>query len=114
MLLKKINLLFFGFLFSVIANFSHDDLILAGDWIVVSNDVLNKDGGPPHVNKNLKEKVKSIWIFFLNLRDVFCDLNSSKKKKLTQIQTQPLYSNTTRLFLAFGNFCIFVYFYFVL
>ena len=50
---------FFDSLFSVIANFSYTDLILAGDWNVVLYDTLDKDGGPPHVNKNSKEKIKS-------------------------------------------------------
>ena len=33
---------FFDSLFSVIANFYHIDLILAGDWNVVLNDILDK------------------------------------------------------------------------
>ena len=78
---------FFDSLFSVIANFSHTDLILAGDWNVVLNDTLDKDGGPPHVNRNSKEKIKSYMDFF-NLRDVFRDFNPSKKI-FTRIQIQP-------------------------
>ena len=50
---------FFDSLFSVIANFSHIGLMLAGDWNVVLNDILYKDGGSPHVNRNSKEKIKS-------------------------------------------------------
>ena len=46
---------FLDSLFSVIANFSHTDLILAGDWNVVWNNTLDKNGGPPHVNRNSKE-----------------------------------------------------------
>ena len=78
---------FFDSLFSVIANFSHNDLILAGDWNVVLNDTLDKDGGPQHVNRNSKEKIKSYMDFF-NLRDVFRDFNPSKKI-FTRIQIQP-------------------------
>ena len=55
---------FFDSLFSVIANFFHTDLILAGDWNVVLNDTLDKDGGPQNVNKNSKEKIKSYMDFF--------------------------------------------------
>ena len=68
---------FFNSLFSVIANFSHTDLVLARDWNVVLNDTLDKDGGPPHVNRNLKEKIKSCMDFF-NLRDIFRDFDPSK------------------------------------
>ena len=49
--------------FSVIANSFHANLILAGDWNVVLNDTLDKDGGPPHVNRKSKEKVQSYVIF---------------------------------------------------
>ena len=55
---------FFDSLFSVIANFSHTDLILAGVWNVVLNDTLEKDKDPPHVNRNSKEKIKSYMGFF--------------------------------------------------
>ena len=69
---------FFDSLFSVITNFSHTDLILAGDWNVVLNDTLDKDGDPPYVNRNSKEKTKSYMDFF-NLRNVFRDFNPPKK-----------------------------------
>ena len=65
-------------LLSVIANFFHADFILAGDWNVVPNDILDKDRDPPHVNRNLKEKVKSYMDLF-NLRDIFRDFNPSAK-----------------------------------
>ena len=78
---------FFDSLFSAIANFSHTDLILAGDWNVVLNDTLDKDGGPPHVHRISEEKIKSFMDFF-HLRDVFRDFNPSKEI-FTRIQTQP-------------------------
>ena len=73
MLLQKNKPAFFDSHFLVIANFSHTDFILAGDWNVVLNNTLDEDGGPP-------QKIKSYMDFF-NLRDVFRDFNRSKKFK---------------------------------
>ena len=77
---------FFDSLFSAIAGFSNADLILGGDWNLVLNDHLDKDGGPSHANKNSKERLKSYMKFF-NLKDVFREINP-QKKAYTRIQTQ--------------------------
>ena len=65
------------------------------------NDTLDKDGGPPHVNRNSKEKIKSYMDFF-NLRDVFRDFNPSKKI-FTRIQTQPYSATRLDFFLVSDN-----------
>ena len=91
----------FDSLFSVFANFSHTDLMLAGDWNVVLNDTSDKDGGPPYVNRNSKEKIKSYKDFF-NLRDVFRNFNPSKKM-FTRIQTQPYTATRLDFFLVSDN-----------
>ena len=82
MLLLETNLLFFYSIFSVNANFFLINVILAGDCNVVLNDTLDKDGGPPHVNKNSKKKVK-FYLDLFNLKDVFRDFNPSKKNIYT-------------------------------
>ena len=61
----------FDSLFSVITNFSHTDLILAGDWNVVLNDTSDKDGGPSHVNRNSKEKKNEILCGFFQFKRCF-------------------------------------------
>ena len=65
------------------------------------NDTLDKDGGPLHVNRNSKEKIKSYMDFF-NLRNVFRDLNPSKKI-FTRIQTQPYTATRLHFFLVSDN-----------
>ena len=65
------------------------------------NDTLDKDGGPPHVNRNSKEKIKSYMDFF-NLRDVFRDFNPSKKI-FTRIQIQPYTATRLDFFLVSDN-----------
>ena len=78
---------FFDFLFSAITKFPNNDLILAGDWNLVLNNQLDKDGKHPHANKNSKERLKSYMKFF-NLNDVFRNFFPSKKV-FTRIQLQP-------------------------
>ena len=74
-------------LFSAITEFPNNDLILAGDWNLVLNNQLDKDGRHPHANKNSKERLKS-YMKFLNLNDVFRNFFPSKKV-FTRIQLQP-------------------------
>ena len=40
----------FNTFFTEVSNFSNANLILGGDWNLVLNDLLHKDGGPPHAN----------------------------------------------------------------
>ena len=67
------------------------------------NDTLDKYGSHPHINRNLKEKVKSCIDFF-NLKDVFRDFNPSKKNIYTN-SNPALRSNTIGFFLVSNNLC---------
>ena len=78
---------FFDSLFSAITEFPNNDLILAGDWNLVLNNQLDKDGKHPHANKSSKERLKS-YMKFCNLNDVFRNFFPSKKV-FTRIQLQP-------------------------
>ena len=55
---------FFDTFFSKVNNFSNANLILGGDWNLVLNDLLDKDGGPSHANRKSKERLKSYIDFF--------------------------------------------------
>ena len=69
---------FFDNLFSILSKFSKRDVVLAGDWNLVLNDQLDKDGGPVHTNSALKECLKS-YINEFNLIDIYHELNPSRK-----------------------------------
>ena len=49
---------FFDTFFTKVNNFSNANLVL------VLNDLLDKDGGPPHANRKSKERLKSYINFF--------------------------------------------------
>ena len=49
---------FFDNIFFIFSKFSKQDVVLAGDWNLVLNDQLDKDGGPVHTNSASKECVK--------------------------------------------------------
>ena len=62
-------------------------MVLAGDWNLVLNDQLDKDGSPVHTNSASKECLKS-YINELNLIDIYRKLNPSRKT-YTRTQSQP-------------------------
>ena len=51
------------------------------------NDLLDKDGGPPHASRKSKEHLK-YYINFFNLTDIF-RITNPKKKVYTRFQSQP-------------------------
>ena len=54
---------FFDSLFFAIADFIDNTLVMGGDWHLVLNNQLDKDGYPLHSNRNAKEMLK----FYTNL-----------------------------------------------
>ena len=92
---------FFDSLFSAITEFPNNDLILAGDWNLVLNNQLDKDGRHPHANKNSKERLKSYMKFF-NLNDVFLNFFPSKKV-FNKNSIATLYCDTFGFFLVSDN-----------
>ena len=57
---------------------SNADLILGGNWNLVLNDQLDKDGGPHHTSK-ITSATKTIYIKFCDLNDIFRKPNATKK-----------------------------------
>ena len=88
-------------MFSAITEFPNNDLTLAGDWNLVLNNQLDKDGRHPHANKNSKVRLKSYMKFF-NLNDVFRNFFPSKKV-FTRIQLQPYTATRLDFFLVSDN-----------
>ena len=76
---------FFDTYFTKVNNFSNANLILGGDWNLVLNVLLDKDGGPPHANRKSKERLK-FYMNFFNLTDIFC-ITNPKKKVYTRFQS---------------------------
>ena len=72
---------FFDSLFFAIADLTDNDSVMGWDWSLVLNNRLDKDGGPPHSNRNSKERLKSYMNIF-NLNDIFRDFFPSKKVHL--------------------------------
>ena len=60
----KMTPIFFDIFFTEVNDFSNANLIFGEDWNLVLNDLLDKDGGPPHANRKSKERLKS-YIDFL-------------------------------------------------
>ena len=89
---------FFDALFSTVVNFTKHDLVLGGDWNLVLDNKLDKDGGPAHSNQLSKEKVKS-YLNVFDLCDVFRELNPFKKS-LTRYQSQPYTATRLDFFLT--------------
>ena len=85
-------------LFSILSNFSKHDVVLAGDWNLVLNDQLDKDGDPVHTNSASKECLKS-YINEFNLIDVYRELNPSRKT-YTRTQSQPYTATRLDFFLT--------------
>ena len=54
---------FFDTFFTEVNNFSNANLIL-GDWNLLLNDLLDKNGGPSRAYQILKERLKSYIDFF--------------------------------------------------
>ena len=52
----KMNQLFLTFFFSTVLNFLKHDLVLGGNWNLVLDNKLDKDGGLIHSNQLSKEK----------------------------------------------------------
>ena len=52
----KDNPIFFNPIFSTVVNFSKHDSVLGGDWNLVLDNKLDKDGGPAHSNQLSKKK----------------------------------------------------------
>ena len=77
----------FDTFFTKVNNFSNANQILGGDWNLVLNNLLDKDGGPSYANRKSKERLKS-YINFFNLTDIFC-ITNPKKKVYTRFQSQP-------------------------
>ena len=50
---------FFDGLFSTLSDFSSLDYILAGDWNVILDNQIDKDGGPKHANKLSRDRLIS-------------------------------------------------------
>ena len=90
---------FFDTFFTKVYNFSNANLILGGDWNLVLNDLLDKDGGLPHANRKSKERLKSYIIFF-NLTDIF-RITNPKKKVYTRFQSQPYTATRIVFFFKF-------------
>ena len=74
-------------LFSTLSDFSSLDYILAGDWNVVLDNQIDKDGGPKHANNLSRERLKS-YINDFALCDIYRESNPSRKA-LTRIPSQP-------------------------
>ena len=87
---------FFDSLFSAIADFTDNDLVMDGDWNLPLNNQLDKDGGPLHSNRNFKERLKS-YLNIFNLNDIFCYLFPSEKL-YTRIQMQPYTATRLKFF----------------
>jgi len=62
-----------------------------GDWNLVLQNPLDKDGDQKHSNINAKERLKA-YMQVLNLSDIFRDLNPSKKS-LYPHSKSTIYSN---------------------
>ena len=84
---------FFDNLFSILSKFSKHEAVLAGDWNLILNDQLDKDGGPVHTNSASKECLKS-YINEFNLIDLYRELNPSR---ITYTRTQSQLFTATRL-----------------
>ena len=90
---------FFDTFFTKVNNFSNANLVLGGDWSLVLNDSLDKDGGPPHANRKSKECFKS-YINFFNLTDIF-RITNPKRKVYTRFQSQPYTATRIDFFFNF-------------
>ena len=88
---------FFDGLFSTLSDFSSLDYILAGDWNVVLDNQIDKDGGPKHANKLSRERLKS-YINDFALCDIYRESNPSRKA-YTRIQSQPYTATRLDFFL---------------
>ena len=93
---------FFDNFFSSIANFSQSDIVLGGDWNLVLDNQLDKDGGPTHGNKVSKQTLISYMNLF-GLSDIFRKLNPFKKA-YTRMQSQPYTATRLDFFLTCCNF----------
>ena len=78
---------FFDTFFTEVSNFLNANLIFGEDWNLVLNNLLDKDGGPPHANRKSKKRLKS-YIDFFNLADIFC-ITYPMKKVYKRFQSQP-------------------------
>ena len=92
---------FFDTVFTEVSNSFNANLILGGDWNLVLNDLLDKDGGPPYSNQKSKERLKS-YIYFFNLTDIFCITNPIRKV-YTRFQSQPYTATRIDSFLISNN-----------
>ena len=88
---------FFDGLFSTLSDFSSLDYILAGDWNVVLDNQIDKNGGPKHANKLSRDRLKS-YINDFALCDIYRESNPSRKA-YTRIQSQPYTATRLDFFL---------------
>ena len=84
---KRTSQLSLTLFFSTVVNFSKHNLVLGGDWNVVLDNKLDKDGRPVRSNQLSKEKVES-YLKVFDLCDVFRDLNPFKKSFM-RYQSRP-------------------------
>ena len=90
---------FFDAFFSTVGNFSEHDLVLGGDWNLVLDNKLDKDGGPIHSNQLSEERIK-LYLNVFDLCDVIRELNPFQKSFM-RYQSRPY--TTTRLDLLFTS-----------
>ena len=88
-------------MFVKLNDFSKNEILMRGDFIVTLNNNLNKLNGSPHRNKLARQEILN-YMKSLNLIDTYRELHHDVKK-YTRFQINPLIANRLDYFLVSKN-----------